>query len=138
MPTSQRVPLMCLAALALVGCGTSTSDVPGYAGNQLFAANCSSCHGTYAEGDGPVSAVLRVPIPDLRYLAARNGGDFPRELVARIIDGRELRAAHGDRTMPVWGEELLLTEGFDSAAEQRVAAKVAALTQYLESIQVQE
>ena len=74
---------------SLAACQTTTTTVPIYAGNELYAANCSSCHGNYGEGDGPVSAALNIPMQDLRYLAERNCGVFPRGLVAKIIDGRE-------------------------------------------------
>ncbi len=101
---------------SLVGVFACQTTAPNYLGDHLYVANCSSCHGIFGEGDGPVSAVLNISMRDLRYLAARNSGAFPRELIAKIIDGRELRVAHGQREMPVWGEEFLLMEGFDAAA----------------------
>ena len=85
-----------------------------------------------------MAAVLKIPTSDLRYLAAANAGTFPEELVYKIIDGRELRVAHGKRQMPVWGEEFLAMEGFDPAAERRVGAKIQALVDHLESIQLGE
>jgi mono/diheme cytochrome c family protein len=130
-----RVGLIIVGASCLAGLFACQTTVPIYPGNQLYAANCSGCHGNFGEGDGPVSAVLKIPMQDLRYLAARNAGDFPRELIAKIIDGRELRVAHGRRQMPVWGEEFLIMEGFDAAAEERVSAKTNALVDHLETIQ---
>lgn len=123
---------------SLVGLSACQTTVPSYPGDHLYVANCSSCHGIFGEGDGPVSAVLNIPMQDLRYLAARNGGAFPRELVAKIIDGRELRGAHGRREMPVWGEEFLLMEGFNAAAEERVSAKINSLVDHLETIQLSD
>jgi len=40
--------------------------------------------------------------------------------------------------MPVWGEEFLLMEGFDTAAEERVSGKISALVDHLEAIQLSE
>ncbi len=128
-----------LTALALVMAGLSACQtVPTYSGAHLYASNCASCHGVYGGGDGPVAAVLKIPTADLRYLAAANDGVFPGELVHKIIDGRELRVAHGRRQMPVWGEEFLAMEGFDAEAEARVQAKIETLVAHLESIQVTE
>jgi hypothetical protein len=55
------------------------------------------------QGDGFISAVLKVPPPDLTLLAKKNDGIFPIAAVDEIIDGRLLIAAHGNREMPVWG-----------------------------------
>jgi hypothetical protein len=74
---------------------------------------------------------------DLRYLTARHGGIFPRDTVERLIDGRERRAAHGG-DMPVWGEVFDALEGGGEGSAGRVAARVRAVTDYLESIQVLE
>jgi hypothetical protein len=133
-----RMGAIILGVCSLVGLFACQTTVPSYLGDHLYVANCSSCHGIFGEGDGPVSTVLSITMQDLRYLAARNGGAFPRELTAKIIDGRELRVAHGRREMPVWGEEFLLMEGFDAAAEERVSAKISALVDHLETIQLSE
>ena len=129
-----------LVLTLVVACGglLACQPVPSYSGSGLFAANCSSCHGVYGEGDGPVAAALRVPMMDLRYLAARNDGKFPTDRVYKIIDGRELRVAHGRRNMPVWGEEFLIAEGFDAGAEARVSAKISAVVSHLEGMQLPE
>lgn len=133
-----RIGVSLVGVCSLVGLFACQATTPSYLGDHLYVANCSSCHGVLGEGDGPVSAVLNIAMRDLRYLAASNGGTFPRELVAKIVDGRELRVAHGRRQMPVWGEEFLLMEGFDTAAEKRVSAKINALVDHLETIQVSE
>lgn len=104
-------------------------------GAELYAQNCATCHGVYGEGDGPMAPMLSIPMQDLRYLAARNGGTFPRELVMNLIDGRDRRAAHGGE-MPVWGIEFLQQEGYSEVMETLVAQKIAALTDFLQSIQV--
>ena len=69
-----------------------------------FATHCASCHGVLGEGDGPMVQVMRVNVPNLRQLSARNNGVFPADAVAGFIDGRNLPVSHGDRIMPVWGD----------------------------------
>ena len=114
----------------IVGC----SEPPALSGDELFAANCASCHGRYGEGDGPAAADTR-SIPDLRYLAARNGGVFPRDRVADLIDGREIVKAHGDRQMPVWGEAFAALDDANGSKEARSAAKIQTLVDFLVGIQ---
>ena len=100
-------------------------------GAQLFQIYCVSCHGETARGTGPLSAELRSPAPDLTTYTARNGGVFPGERLRQIIEGRG-PAAHGDRTMPVWGAVFSRQEkGTDDAA----AARIDALVTFLRSIQ---
>jgi len=72
-------------------------------GAQLFRTYCASCHGENAAGGGAISAQLRTAVPDLTTFSARNGGMFPAERVRQMIEGRG-PAAHGDRSMPVWGD----------------------------------
>jgi mono/diheme cytochrome c family protein len=109
-----------------------------YDGAELYALNCSNCHGVYGEGNGIVTPDLSVVVMDLRYLAERNGGVFPREFVTRIIDGREVRAAHGPEGMPVWGAVFSRGEGLGEDAQRRVDEKIGAITDFLESIQIVE
>lgn len=109
-----------------------------YDGMQLYAANCSNCHGIYGEGNGVVSPELAVVLLDLRYLSARNENIFPEDFVLQVVDGRELRVAHGPAGMPVWGVEFSKSEGYDAAAQTRVANKVQALADFLKQIQILE
>jgi mono/diheme cytochrome c family protein len=118
--------------------GTAAAAAETYDGAQLFALNCANCHGAYGEGDGAVTPALSVVLQDLRYLSARNDGTFPDQFVRRIIDGREVRAAHGPNGMPVWGAEFSRGEGVDDEAQARVAAKIDALTRFLAEIQITE
>ena len=71
-------------------------------GQALYRDHCATCHGMAAEGDGPMTVVLKVPPPDLTRLAAAEGGTFPLERVVRRIDGRDEVLAHGG-PMPVYG-----------------------------------
>jgi mono/diheme cytochrome c family protein len=107
------------------------SSAPGSAGARLFQEHCAGCHGPGGTGGAP-SAALRRPPADLTQFTARNGGVFPSERVARIIDGREV-ASHGDREMPVWGFAFRATR--DGLSQEQVAARIAAIVAYLEAIQ---
>jgi mono/diheme cytochrome c family protein len=100
-------------------------------GAQLFRTHCASCHGETARGTGPVSEQLRPPVPDLTMYTARNGGVFPGERLRQIIAGRG-PAAHGDRTMPVWGDVFKRQE---SASDRGDGARIDALVAFLQSIQ---
>jgi mono/diheme cytochrome c family protein len=111
-------------------------EPPRYDGQALYLNHCANCHGVYGEGDGAVTPSLNVVLQDLRYLSQRNGGRFPGEWLVRIIDGRDARAAHGPHDMPVWGTVLQMQEGYDEAANARVAAKIEALVRYLGSMQI--
>jgi len=133
-----RMGARLLGVCCLAGLLACQPTIPSYSGSDLYVANCSSCHGAFGAGDGPAAGVFNITMQDLRYLAARNGGTFPHELVVKIVDGRELGVAHGRQQMPVWGEEFLLMEGFDTAAENRVSAKIDALVDHLETIQLSE
>lgn len=125
----------------LIGFGGASADTleVSYSGRALYAENCSACHGVSAGGDGPVASIIAVPVPDLRRLAARNGGIFPTEEVYKTIDGRDLDiSAHGDRYMPVWGKEFWLSEGGDETANLKTRKRIEALVEFLSSIQVIE
>ncbi|MEQ8861047.1 MAG: cytochrome D1 domain-containing protein [Pseudomonadales bacterium] len=120
-------------AEGVAGAATRAGAVP--AGADLYARHCANCHGVYGEGDGPMAPSLSMTLNDLRYLSARNSGEYPREFVRRIIDGR---ASHGPADMPVWGAEFRSAEGDDGgdASEARSRQRIAALADFLESVQV--
>ena len=76
-------------------------------GAATFLDHCAGCHGATAMGDGPLSALMTTPPPDLTELAARDGGEFPLARVVQRIDGTTEVQAHGG-PMPVFG---LLMDG---------------------------
>ena len=130
-----------IAALALgaarLARAADTTD-PGFArvGAEMFQRYCASCHGTGAEGNGPVAPVLKVPPADLTRIAARRSGTFPDAEIARFIDGRFDVVAHGTREMPVWGltfSQQDVTKGEDPDAVAR--GRIEALVEYLKTIQ---
>src|SRR6185295_4033055 len=111
----------------------------GVSGRELYDTNCANCHGRYADGAGPAAAdVSGGSVPDLRYLAVRNGGTFPRDWVASVIDGREMVGAHGDRQMPVWGNVFTELDGANGSSKAQTDAKIKALVDYLGEIQHSE
>ena len=98
-------------------------------GAQLFRTYCASCHGEDAAGAGPISAQLRNAVPDLTTFSARNGGMFPAERVRQMIEGRG-PAAHGDRSMPVWGDVFRRQD-----ADADAAMRIDSIVTFIRSIQ---
>jgi mono/diheme cytochrome c family protein len=126
----------------LVGVVLLTFATPSYAadyvsmsGKALYERFCAACHGVEAAGDGPVASSLKVEVPDLRLLARRAGGAFPRERVIRIIDGRHIIGAHGTRTMPIWGEDLSRVAIGEPNAQRAVDTVIVRITDYLWQLQ---
>ena len=76
-------------------------------GQQEYLNSCAVCHGVDGRGDGPMADVLRKRPANLTTLTRRNGGEFPYWRVYATIDGRDIRPAHGEREMPVWGNQFL-------------------------------
>jgi cytochrome c553 len=93
-------------------------------GRALYAAHCATCHGSTGQG---------AAAPDLTRHAMGNGGVFPSQRLAQVIDGRSV-AAHGPRGMPVWGDAFRSVPGDSSPAA--AAARVEAITRFLASIQL--
>jgi mono/diheme cytochrome c family protein len=114
---------------------------PPASAEEAFARYCAPCHGEDGRGGGPQAAGLGKPAPDLTKLTARSGGTFPRERVARLIDGREEIYAHGNRKMPVWGDWFKLEgeEAYDGPAgeEARIHKRIEDLIDMLQSMQEQ-
>ena len=130
-----------LGALPSQGFGQDQDDSAGGVGTaeRDFRLYCSDCHGENGRGDGPKTFGLSGPAPDLTKLSLRNGGQFPRERLQAIIDGREILKNHGNREMPVWGlwfkmeaeEDLGGAEGDEGTVQRRITG----LIDYLETLQ---
>lgn len=122
---------VCLpASIAVPAAASEVED-----GKRLYRVHCLACHGETGRGDGPMTDQLEKPAPDLTTIAKENGGEFPTEAIHQIIDGRHESPAHGTRAMPVWGFTFQST-GHDTDQELEVRGMIAALTAYLESLQV--
>ena len=115
--------------------GATAQTFDEYSGEETYFRFCASCHGEDGHGDGPVSAGLRISVPDLTSLRKRQGDEFTEALLRRIIDGREIVIYHGTRYMPVWGYEFWVEEGADEAAQASVDIIIGNLVDYIESIQ---
>lgn len=109
-----------------------------------FRNSCASCHGEDAKGAGFLTRIFEGVDPgDLTLLSANNNGVFPFDQVFEVIDGRAQVAAHGPRTMPVWGDRYLLRGqcgpecGPDELNQLRnqARARILELVYYLQSIQ---
>jgi mono/diheme cytochrome c family protein len=120
-----------LAGALLYGSAAARAAEP--TGDQLFAANCASCHGADGEGGGPAANTINIAPPNLRTLAKRNAGQFPRDAVESYIDGRKELESHGDRLMPVWGDFLQMPSDKDS--QDPVRQRIAALADFIERLQ---
>lgn len=110
---------------------TPTRKVPVELGAEMFRGYCAPCHGVTGSGDGPAAAALRTRPTDLTRLAAANGGQFPAQKVAMVLEFGVVIPAHGSTDMPTW-ESVFRVMGDEATVRQRVSA----LTRYLESIQV--
>ena len=107
------------------------------AGGEIFQMFCAGCHGADAQGDGPMSANMRVEPPDLTALAKSNGGVFPVFQVVRQIDGRDPMMSHGGE-MPVFGALFEFPDGsIKSETGQPIitATPIADVAAWLESVQ---
>lgn len=102
------------------------------AGEVIYVRYCAACHGRSMKGDGAVASGLVNAPTDLTTLAAKNGGKFPYERVAAIIDGSQTSRIHGTPDMPVWGEIFAVSSGTESPS---AAAAVRRITQYVWSRQ---
>jgi mono/diheme cytochrome c family protein len=126
--------LSCMGLLLAVLLATNDVALAGLKqirrGRALYVEYCASCHGSSAEGDGPVARALSTPPANLRRLAERFGNPLPEDQVARYIDGRAEVKAHGPRDMPVWGARFRY-----GADERRVRQRIGDLLAYLQSIQ---
>jgi mono/diheme cytochrome c family protein len=121
--------LLAGAALLFAASATHAAEADGA---RLYANHCAVCHGTRAEGDGPLAALLTVTVPNLRELAKRNGGTFPTDAVKAYVDGRSSPPAHGGRAMPVWGDVFSAATTGDEAV---VAARVSVLAAFIAELQ---
>lgn len=93
-----------VAACVTVATAARAADHPGKA---AFDQYCASCHGTAADGTGPVAGEMKVAPPDLRKLGQKYGMPLPQPKLREFVDGREMLRAHGTSNMPVWGEQLV-------------------------------
>ena len=140
MNTTLKCLFAATALVAWVGPTGAQSPVirPDF-GQREFEANCASCHGMDAKGNGPLVSFLTKSPPDLSMLARRNGGVFPMARLYDVIDGTGV-PAHGNRDMPVWGRDYKVRAAeyyadmpYDPEAYTR--ARILALLEYINRLQ---
>jgi mono/diheme cytochrome c family protein len=124
-----------LLGIAFVLCAAAVSAADPKPGEATYRRYCAACHGTDAKGDGVVAGFMTPRPPDLTLLAKNNGGTFPTMRVINIIDGREVVRAHGEREMPVWGEEFARERSQATDARAQARGQVQEIASYLQSIQ---
>ena len=111
----------------------------GVSGEHDFNTYCASCHGENGKGNGPKAFSLTIKPPNLTTLTQRYG-EFPRDKLARMIDGREPLKGHGEREMPVWGVWFKLESaealGGAEGDEASVKRRVDNLIDYIAGLQV--
>jgi mono/diheme cytochrome c family protein len=105
-------------------------------GSDLYRTYCATCHGQTARGDGPLAASMRRTPPNLTEISKRHKGTYPRELVFKIIDGRERVPGHGGPDMPVWGDAFMRTS--DTTDRDSVRFRIQALVDFLETLQARD
>jgi mono/diheme cytochrome c family protein len=123
--------MVTLVTVLTINSSASAADYVAMSGKELYTRFCASCHGTSGEGDGKVASSVEVEVPDLTLLARRAKGVYPRDLIVRVIDGRHVTAAHGTRTMPVWGEDLSRAELGNPDAERGARVIIDRLADYV-------
>jgi mono/diheme cytochrome c family protein len=110
----------------------ASGDLPG---KKDYLTDCAPCHGV--DGKGGVPQMRAVPgymAVDLTQLSRKNNGQFPRQKVYEIIDGRRRFPAHFIGDMPSWGLKYQQGE-ITPESEERVKRRISALVDYIESIQ---
>jgi mono/diheme cytochrome c family protein len=100
-------------------------------GPDLFHAHCAPCHGSDANGNGPLASMLKAKPADLTVLSKNNGGHFPSAHVRKTITGEDVLASHGSREMPIWGPIFHQIESDQDFGNVRLQN----LVKYLETIQ---
>ncbi len=105
---------------------------PPDSGKEMYKAYCASCHGLDGKGGGPAASAMKAPLPDLTMLVKKNGGKFPSDHVAAVIQGDANSPSHGSADMPVWGPVFLkVSQHHPGQVQQRVHN----LTEYIDSLQ---
>jgi len=131
---SWLVALALLAGPTVSAQGIEKDPQQRVSGAEVFRTYCAMCHGSGARGDGPLASSLRHKPADLAEIARRNGGEYPSDLVFRLIDGRQKIQGHGGPDMPVWGDAFKKSQ--DGGSEAAVKDRISDLVDYIESLQI--
>jgi hypothetical protein len=126
-----------LGAMMLAAAGVAQAQ-DADPGAEAFGTYCATCHGMDGLGDGAMTEIMSVTVPDLTQMTARNDGVFPMLDVIHIIDGRTGLRGHGG-PMPVYGalfdDELAYPGPYGAPLYTR--GKILSIAYYLEGLQNQ-
>ena len=130
--------LIASVVFLFVGSASAQTSAPSSA-KKDFVLHCADCHGVDGKGNGPAVQVIPGFKPaDLTRLRKDHGGQFPRQDVYDVIDGRKRLPGHydSDTDMPLWGL-MFQPEGreFSKEAEVKVKARVSSLVDYVAGLQ---
>lgn len=133
-----RMILVASGIHLLAGTGFAQPSQPS-AAKKDFVLDCADCHGVNGKGNGAATQVIPgFNPPDLTLLSRNHSGQFPRQEVDDVIDGRRRLPGHYDAEtdMPLWGLTFQ-PEGreFSKESEEKVKARISALADYIEGIQ---
>jgi hypothetical protein len=135
-PAGLAATILGMTAISLAGFCYAQKLDPGM---REYDGSCAVCHGKQGKGDGPYAGNLKSSIPDLTTLSKANNGIFPFQEVYAIVDGRRVLKAHGTSEMPIWGIRYLVGERYSDylhEPEERIRARILALTEYIQRLQV--
>ena len=104
-------------------------------GQKLYLQYCSSCHGIDGRGNGTVTPYLKLKVPDLSLLKKHHKGIYPLSDVMTAIDGSRAVRAHGDRQMPVWGEQFRKEAEKEKYTELTSLLKAKVIAEYVATLQ---
>jgi mono/diheme cytochrome c family protein len=130
--------VMSLGSVGFPGKTWAQVDEVRNGGRELFVQHCAACHGTNAQGTGPMTSHLLGEPANLTQLSISNNGVFPFWRVYRMVDGREAIFQHGPREMPAWGNWFQIPEDEGHGPtdwRDQVRGRLWQLLVYLESIQ---
>lgn len=129
-------------AVMILSSASAVSAQSNIVGEDAYTMACAVCHGADGKGGGEFAAMLTTQPSDLTVLK-QNDSDkiFPYLKVFQIVDGRTQVPAHGSREMPIWGayfrNEPSVVAAEPYGTELLVRAKITALVDYIESLQVE-
>lgn len=120
------------AAVLISACAP---EIRAASGREDYMALCADCHGPAGLGDGPAAQPGAQP-SDLTRIAARNGGEFPRNQVMSRIHGYTM--GRSDDPMPSFGDLLdspMVRYDSGDGLLTPTPQRLVALSEYLETIQ---
>jgi mono/diheme cytochrome c family protein len=106
-------------------------------GKQMYSTYCAVCHGVDGRGNGPAATAMKTPPTDLTTLAKDNGGKFPDNHIATVLQFGAETTAHGSADMPVWGSAFRSMAQGSAVPVAQEHQRIANLTGYLKSLQQQ-